>query len=1557
MLKSVRKLAITMVFLVIMLTALFSIQAYAADYATGTFYFANRDRIVDIYVNGVKVNTSTYHPTDELNGNYNTLFIGLREGKNVIAICATKETGDKRGFIGNIVTSKGTNYTTGTNHDKPYPCYINWKTIDRPYSSEWMNLGYDDSAWKSPYKDSNYNSRLPENIFPPTYIPSGGLGGEATLKAENPHWIYPSNALSMYYGNEFFYRYVFYTANEPPPMPTPTTTPVAVKPGTVKGKLTYYGVPEVSSGTIDVTKSEQPVALPMKEIGVEICQKDGSNYRVIKTLTTDSTGSFSTTDLGGVTANGGPLCIRVKAEDNYSKIRSGNATSNSPSVDTPVVFYSNDMALKTGTMDFGNMETTGQQSGYFNVLYTIRSGARFWSTNVPGYTAEKREIVIGEYATINGVQKKMNYYSPSPRYIFLQRIYCLMPSIILHEYGHNIMDQYGAMPDFSGGDHDYATYCRNSQMAYSEGWAWFFSTSALKNPLVYESKLANDDFNKFNVENLYNSGYPPISRGTRNEVANAAVMWDLADSENESYRNNYGKSDTVNLGFGTVAKNMINCKGYAQSGKQDIMTFWAALSIGPAKAFKDKAWDIFDEYGINKSSIDLNYAYIGGTNIVASDYGKVTLTSTNNDPMIMLENMGYYNTDEYRYFKLKYKITSPNVTTAFQVYIATESNPQVVSEIQQVTSANLIADGKEHIYYLDLWKNAAARSMGPVTGCRLDWATSSGVTMEISEFDFIKPADVEVSIKSNGFINSKQFQIVAENIPENAKEFLYYITCLPTGITAGLNYPAQQVRNLSIDNFGNIPGKYQVTVKLSFNDSIAIKTIGTVEANYNYSDKDLTYRYEYSQNVPGRNEHGFPIDMIENSGGVISFDAFVSADTEFSTSGNLVVATSSGISGGVTTFKAFNYNLENKGTWQHIEYTVPAGTKINKILLTPSYFKTARSTKGQIIYRNVSFRMPGSSKNLFLQPMSNEGFIINGGGQMNVCTDYISENGTYRYNYTQNMPWTYHGFDLYVDKTSSYTFSFDAFISSSDIPSTGTTMIAGLENGFGQYLSYRNDRKGYWQHFEYTGVPTSNVVRLLLYPSGSTSPATSGYVLYRNVEFKKAGSNFNLFPQPSYNGGFTVRGNGDMNIDPNYSSTENVYMIQNPQNHSLSQSHILLDTNSEYVLSFDAYMSSDSVVSASDVTLITSSSFGVFTYPASKKGTWQHFEKILKPAYENTYIRLYPFWTEFYIHGKSSVTGTIIYRNISLKKVGSNANLYPQPNGTGGFQYSINPISVYNGYSKDNETYFYNYEQNQPWTYHGYDVQVPKDREYTFSFDAYISPAAPYTGSGDILVGGFEVSSPNTTKYFSYDKLDTGKWKHFEYKTILRSSDGNPVNARLLLYPTAQTADPNAGYIIYRNVEFKETGKSLNMFPQATSNELFTVRGNGTFSRVTNIDKHGNTLRANEILYPGESLKSVNGKYYLIMQSDGNLVTYTSSWTPIWSTNTYNIPPKFAKMDTNGTFCVWAADGGMMYSTYTGNSPDAYLILENDGNLVIYSKQGTVLWRTNIAQSEYNQVF
>jgi hypothetical protein len=54
------------------------------------------------------------------------------------------------------------------------------------------------------------------------------------------------------------------------------------------------------------------------------------------------------------------------------------------------------------------------------------------------------------------------------------------------------------------------------------------------------------------------------------------------------------------------------------------------------------------------------------------------------------------------------------------------------------------------------------------------------------------------------------------------------------------------------------------------------------------------------------------------------------------------------------------------------------------------------------------------------------------------------------------------------------------------------------------------------------------------------------------------------------------------------------------------------------------------------------------------------------------------------------------------------------------------------------------------------------------------------------------------------------------------------------------------------------------------------------------------------------------------MQSDGNLVLYTSSGTPVWATGT------------------------------PGN-PGAYLEVQNDANLVIYSPSGTALWPTGTA--------
>jgi cobyrinic acid a,c-diamide synthase len=71
-------------------------------------------------------------------------------------------------------------------------------------------------------------------------------------------------------------------------------------------------------------------------------------------------------------------------------------------------------------------------------------------------------------------------------------------------------------------------------------------------------------------------------------------------------------------------------------------------------------------------------------------------------------------------------------------------------------------------------------------------------------------------------------------------------------------------------------------------------------------------------------------------------------------------------------------------------------------------------------------------------------------------------------------------------------------------------------------------------------------------------------------------------------------------------------------------------------------------------------------------------------------------------------------------------------------------------------------------------------------------------------------------------------------------------------------------------------------------------------------------------LYEGSGISSENGAYYLAMQTDGNLVLYSSTGAVIWSTGTWN-----SKDCPSGNSCVIQLD------------------MQTDGNLVLYSHDET----------------
>ncbi|TDD46807.1 hypothetical protein E1263_35805 [Kribbella antibiotica] len=102
-----------------------------------------------------------------------------------------------------------------------------------------------------------------------------------------------------------------------------------------------------------------------------------------------------------------------------------------------------------------------------------------------------------------------------------------------------------------------------------------------------------------------------------------------------------------------------------------------------------------------------------------------------------------------------------------------------------------------------------------------------------------------------------------------------------------------------------------------------------------------------------------------------------------------------------------------------------------------------------------------------------------------------------------------------------------------------------------------------------------------------------------------------------------------------------------------------------------------------------------------------------------------------------------------------------------------------------------------------------------------------------------------------------------------------------------------------------------------------------------------------DILKPGQKLKagnyirSKNGQYIFIMQSDGNAVLYKGK-TALWSTAT-NRKASVLVMQKNGNLEV-VSGKTVVWQSNTGTSPGAILAVQNDNNLVIYNTRGKPNW-------------
>jgi hypothetical protein len=108
-----------------------------------------------------------------------------------------------------------------------------------------------------------------------------------------------------------------------------------------------------------------------------------------------------------------------------------------------------------------------------------------------------------------------------------------------------------------------------------------------------------------------------------------------------------------------------------------------------------------------------------------------------------------------------------------------------------------------------------------------------------------------------------------------------------------------------------------------------------------------------------------------------------------------------------------------------------------------------------------------------------------------------------------------------------------------------------------------------------------------------------------------------------------------------------------------------------------------------------------------------------------------------------------------------------------------------------------------------------------------------------------------------------------------------------------------------------------------------------------NAPSYTHALVPGQCLRVGQSLRSQNGQYVAVLQSDGNFVIYGPSG-PTWSSETYGVPAYELYLQGDGNMVIYGPNGATWWTSTNVYLPDL-LIMQDDGNLVLYAR-GRAVW-------------
>jgi hypothetical protein len=98
-----------------------------------------------------------------------------------------------------------------------------------------------------------------------------------------------------------------------------------------------------------------------------------------------------------------------------------------------------------------------------------------------------------------------------------------------------------------------------------------------------------------------------------------------------------------------------------------------------------------------------------------------------------------------------------------------------------------------------------------------------------------------------------------------------------------------------------------------------------------------------------------------------------------------------------------------------------------------------------------------------------------------------------------------------------------------------------------------------------------------------------------------------------------------------------------------------------------------------------------------------------------------------------------------------------------------------------------------------------------------------------------------------------------------------------------------------------------------------------------------------QTLLPDQALLSADGRYSVVMQTDGNLVEYTFGPRVVWASGTYGHPGARLAMQADGNLVIYQGSTPI-WNTGTWGLGPSFAVIQTDNNFVVYTNSGRATW-------------